>query len=99
MRADVAVSGETGGGGTPARRIGATAADVGGDACIGEVVDVNSVTGPLSRIDTATSIVETVAVGRIVGIDDSAAGVGALARSLNIAVVGVEGTGKAGVSD
>lgn len=99
MRADIAVSGETGGGGTPARRIGATAANVGGDACIGEVPDADSVTGPLSRINTAISLVETVAVGRVIRIDDSAAGVGALARSLHIAIVSVEGTGEAGVGD
>lgn len=99
VRADVAVSGETSGGSTPARRVGATAANVGGDACIGEVPDANSITGPLSRIDTATSVVETVAVGRIVGIDDSAAGVGGLVRSLNVAVVSVEGTGEARVGD
>lgn len=99
VRADVAVSGETSGGSTPARRVGATAANVGGDACIGEVPDANSITGPLSRIDTATGVVETVAVGRIVGIDDSAAGVGGLVRSLNVAVVSVEGTGEARVGD
>jgi len=99
VRADVAVSGETGGGGTPARRIGATAADVGGDACIGEVPDVNSIAGPLCRIDTAISIVKSVPVGRFVRVDDSAAGVGGLARSLDVAVASVEGTGEAGVGD
>lgn len=99
VRADVAVSRETSGGGTPARRIGATAANVRGDACIGEIPDANSIAGPLSRIDTATSIVETVAVGRIVLIDNSTAGVGGLVRSLNIAVVSVEVTGEARVGD
>lgn len=86
MVVNVARFGKSGRRGTPSRRIGSATSDIPGDARSGEEPDVDGSACPFSGVDTASSIVEAVAVGGALATSDGTAGVGCLARSFDEAV-------------
>lgn len=99
MGIDIAASGERSRGSTPVRRVRITTGNIRRDVRAGEEPDINTRRRPFGGVDAAVGSVEAVAVRLSVGAEDAAASVGRLARSLDVAVACLEGTGKAGVVD
>lgn len=99
VRVDIAVALEKGRWGAPTGWVRVTAGDVGGDSAAREEPNTDGGTGPFCRVHTTTVVVESSAVRRGRSRLDAAAGVGALARRIDIAVGGRQGARKAGVVD
>lgn len=99
MRVDVTVTSELGRRSTPARGIGATAGNIGGNARVREDPDTDGITGPLSGINTATVVVEAVSIGAGAGASDGTTGIFRLFGSLDVAVAGLDAATKARVID
>lgn len=99
MRVDITVAGKLGRRGTPARWVGATAGDIGGNTRVGEDPNTDGITGPLSSVNTAALVIESVPVGAGAGASDSTASIFRLFGSLDVAVAGLDGTAETGVVD
>lgn len=99
MGVDITVASELGRGCTPARWVRATAGDIGGNTRVGEDPDTDRIAGPLSGVNTATLVVESVSIVACAGASDGTASIFRLLSGLDVAIAGLDGTTETGVID
>lgn len=97
MRVNVTVASELGRRSTPARWVRATAGDVGWYTRVGEDPNTDGITGPLSRVNTTTLVVESISIGTGARASNGTASIFRLLSGLDVAVTGLDGTTETGV--